>query len=101
MRLQNLRSRIDQIDLKLLRLLNQRAALALRVGALKRSRGLPLFDRQRERVIIRHVLRASRGPLPKSSLRKIFLEILRQNRRPEGRKRDGAIVSYRSSTRAQ
>jgi chorismate mutase len=81
-----LRKRIDRIDRKLLGLLHQRAALALRVGQIKRQRGLPVFDARREEAVLRQVTLANQGPLPQSSLRKIFHEILCQSRRLEAKR---------------
>jgi len=81
--LPSLRKRIDRIDRSLVRLLNQRALLARQVGALKRRRGLPVFDGKREQAVLRHVIRASRGSLPAASLRAVFRTILRQSRKLE------------------
>ena len=79
--LQQLRKRIDQVDRRLLCLLNQRAVLALRVGRLKKRHGRSLFDPRRERAILRQLTRANRGPLPAQAVRVIYREILRQVRR--------------------
>ncbi|MFN2494249.1 MAG: chorismate mutase, partial [Pyrinomonadaceae bacterium] len=46
------RTEIDEIDRELLRLLNRRARLAMKVGALKRVAGLPCCDPDRERVVL-------------------------------------------------
>lgn len=81
--LPSLRRRIDRLDQRLLRLLNQRAELALRVGRFKKRRGLPVFDSRREEAVVRQVARANRGPLSHASIRAMFLEILRQSRRLE------------------
>ena len=78
-----LRKRIDRLDLQLLRLLSHRAMLALRVGRIKRQRGVPVFDGQREEMVLRQLARANRGPLSSTSIRRIFKEILRQSRRLE------------------
>ena len=78
-----LRRRIDRLDLQLLYLLNRRAALALRVGRIKSTRRLPVFDSRREEAVLRQVTRAHCGPLPRTSIRAIFREILRQSRRLE------------------
>ena len=43
------RAEIDIIDNELLRLMNRRARLAVRVGRIKSSAGLPLADPERER----------------------------------------------------
>ena len=81
--LQQLRQRIDGLDTRLLRLLSQRAVLALRVGRLKKQRGLKLFDPQRERAILHRMTRANGGPLSPAAVRAIYREILTQVRRLE------------------
>ena len=77
----SLRREIDRIDLELLRLLSRRAGLALRVGGLKKKRGLPVFDPKREVAVLRRPTAANRGPMPASAVRTIFSGILRCNRR--------------------
>jgi chorismate mutase-like protein len=83
MTLQLLRRRIDRIDSQLLRLLNRRAGLAIRVGRLKRRRGGRLFDPARERAILRRLAEANGGPLSREAVRALYREILRQTRRVE------------------
>ena len=85
MSLPQLRRRIDRIDLHLLRLLNERAKLALQVGALKRARQQPVFDPRRERMVLRQMIEANRGPLSMASVRAIFQEILQQSRKLQTR----------------
>lgn len=81
--LTSLRRRIDVIDQRLTRLLNQRATLALEVGQIKQRQGRAVFDRRRESKILRQVIQASVGPLSPDSIRLIFREILHQSRRLE------------------
>lgn len=69
-----------------MRLLNRRARLAVEVGRIKRGRRLPVFDGRREEAVVRHVIRANRGPLPSSALRTVFRQILRHSRRLEASK---------------
>ena len=83
MNLPSLRKQIDRLDRQLLRLLNRRAALALRVGRLKRRQGLAVFDGRREQTILRQVGRANHGPLTHGSIERVFREILRQSRQLE------------------
>ena len=85
MTLDALRKRIDQIDEKLLRLLNQRAEAALRIGRIKKKQRLPVYDGRREQQVLRRLTRRNGGPLPDSSLKAIFGEILRRNRGLQGR----------------
>lgn len=76
-----LRKRIDAVDRQILRLLNRRARLVLRVGQIKRRGKLPVVDSRREKAVLERVTRAQTGPLPDASVRRIFREILRCNRR--------------------
>ena len=86
MNLQSLRKRIDRLDLQLLRLLNQRAALAVRVGQIKRRHGQPVFDKRREAEVLRRLSRANPGPFPSAAIRRMFRDILRQSRKLEATK---------------
>ena len=83
MNLQALRSQIDRVDSQLLRLLNRRASLAIRVGRLKKRQGRHLFDPKREQAILRRVTRANHGPLPPRAVQAIYRQILTQVRRFE------------------
>lgn len=80
MTLQQLRKQIDRLDSQILKLLNRRAAMAQRIGALKRKRNLPIYDGERERAVLQRLIDSSDGPLPPASTRKIFSEILRRSR---------------------
>ncbi len=79
--LNQLRKRIDRIDRKLVGLLNERAALAVRIGDLKKKEGLPVFDRRREAHILSRLSRSRNGKLPAASIREIFREILGESRK--------------------
>ncbi len=74
--LNQLRKRIDRIDRELLRWLNRRAALVVRIGHLKRKQRLPVFDSRREKEVLSRLIRTNLGPLPRNSVQKIFREIL-------------------------
>ena len=75
------RAEIDAIDHELLRMLNRRATLAMKIGESKRSAGLSLCDRGREREVVSHVFAANRGPLDARALTLIFRRIIRESRR--------------------
>lgn len=85
MAIQKWRKQIDGIDRELLRLLNRRARLALRVGAVKKMAGLGLRDPAREREILRHVVRLNPGPLDERAVADLFRRIIRESRRLEAR----------------
>jgi chorismate mutase len=74
------RAEIDETDRELLRLLNRRARLAMKVGALKREAGLPCCDPERERAVISDLQKANAGPLDALAITKVFRRIIRESR---------------------
>ncbi|MGH9968163.1 MAG: chorismate mutase [Pyrinomonadaceae bacterium] len=74
------RTEIDEVDRELLRLLNRRARLAMKVGALKRAAGLPCCDPERERVVLHTLQQANTGPLTHHTVTKLFRRIIRESR---------------------
>ena len=62
-KLSTVRLSIDRLDERLLRLLNQRANLALAIGRIKKRRKWPVYDARREAAVLGHVIHANRGPL--------------------------------------
>lgn len=86
--LEQLRKHIDRIDDRVLALLVRRARIAIRVGALKRTHGRRLFDRQRERAILRRMAAGNPGPLSARAIRAIYQKILREVRHLEERPDD-------------
>ncbi len=81
MTLSQLRKQIDALDIQLLRLLNRRAQLVLRIGHLKKKRGMPIFNSRREEEVLRRLTQTTAGPLSPAATRKIFREILRRSRK--------------------
>ena len=84
-RLSAVRRRIDQLDVRLLRELNERAALALQIGRIKKRKKWPVFDARREGFVLRHVIAANRGPLSANAVRHVFRAILSECRRRESK----------------
>lgn len=74
--LNNSRAEIDEIDRQILELLNRRASVALRVGAVKAERNAALCDRGRENEVIKNVLSLNSGPFDDRGLRNIFRRII-------------------------
>jgi chorismate mutase len=86
------RTEIDEIDRELLRLLNRRARLAMKVGTLKRAAGLPYCDPERERVVLGRLQQANTGPLDQRAIRKLFQRIIGESRRVESELLDPVIA---------
>jgi chorismate mutase len=83
MTIEDWRAEINAIDSELLRLLNERARLAVKVGERKKAVGLSVCDRTREREVIERACSANQGPLDERAVTKIFRRIIEESRRVE------------------
>ena len=79
-RLKPLREKIDALDAQLLNLLNQRAALAMQVGEVKKEVNAPVFRPEREQQVISGLQGASNGPLHNEHIAAIWREIMAAGR---------------------
>jgi len=70
------RTKIDEIDRKLVEILNQRAEAAQEIGRLKREAAMPIYEPDRERVVLSQVQEANRGPLQHRHLMQIYERIM-------------------------
>jgi chorismate mutase / prephenate dehydratase len=71
---EKLRREIDGVDDELLRLINQRARLASRIGALKA--GAPAYRPEREAEILRRMAEKNPGPLAAERVTGVFRELI-------------------------
>ena len=83
MSIESWREEIDRIDSELLRLLNMRARIAIKVAALKKAAALPLNDKDREQEVLEHVRQANTGPLDERNVSRLFRRIIRESRRAQ------------------
>lgn len=74
--LDRLRAQIDAINVKLVRLLNQRAKAAQAIGHLKQASGAAIYQPARERAVLDRVTALNAGPLTGEHLRRIFVEVI-------------------------
>lgn len=81
MTIEDWRVEIDKIDAELLRLLNARAEIAVRVGESKRVAGLSVCDRGREREVLDRARANNRGPLDGEAVERLFRTVIRESRR--------------------
>jgi chorismate mutase len=70
------RRRIDEIDRQLVEILNRRAQAAQEIGRLKRDSDLPIYEPDRERIVLEQVQKINRGPLEHRHLLQIFERIM-------------------------
>ncbi len=76
MSLDELRKRIDQLDHKLLALLNERARVVVEIGKLKSKGDRPIYAPDREKEIFEKISKANEGPLPDRCLTAIWRELM-------------------------
>ncbi len=83
MTIDELREEIDRLDNELLRIFNQRADFALRIGEIKKSKGLPVYDPTREKKIFRRMKEDNPGPLDDEAIVRLFERVIDESRRLE------------------
>jgi chorismate mutase / prephenate dehydratase len=87
--LRRLRRRIDALDRRIVRLLNERARLAREVGRTKALEGdRPVRDADREREVLLRVTMANEGPTPQADLLAIYRRLFAVARQLEKRDRE-------------
>lgn len=79
-RLDALRAEIDQVDLKLLALFNERARIVEGIGAIKKTMTMPIYEPKREEMVFRNVLGNNGGPLSEGAIRRLFERIIDEMR---------------------
>ncbi len=72
----NPRAEINAIDAELLRLLNKRVEIALKVGEFKRRDDVSLCDPNREQEVLESLCRQNAGPLSEQNVTSIFQRIM-------------------------
>ena len=71
------RDQINEIDKKLVDLLNDRAVVVMKVKKLKQKENLPLYDARREEELVESIVEYNKGPLYRDNIIQIFENILR------------------------
>lgn len=80
------RTKIDQLDEQLVRLLNDRASAAIAIGDIKRQNNAPIYEPQREQQVYDHVRSVNPGPLTTAQVQDIYervMDVMRSLQRPQ------------------
>lgn len=87
--LTRLRAEIDELDRRIVRLLNERAELTVEVGHEKSAIGRrAIRDREREREVLLRVTMANEGPLPQADVLAIYRRLIASARALETAERE-------------
>ena len=77
--LAGLRQQIDELDKRLVELLNARARIVVEVGKVKQTSGAPIYAPDREKIVLQRIRKANKeigGPLPDACLEAIYRELM-------------------------
>jgi chorismate mutase len=83
MSVEDWRRKIDEIDKRLVELLNERSRCVVEIGKIKQTTGDALYQPDREKQVLDGVVSANPGPLPDAAIRRLFERILDEARSVE------------------
>jgi chorismate mutase/prephenate dehydratase len=77
-KLADIRKRIDEIDKKLIKLISDRAKLAIRIAGIKMKQGdhASFYRPEREAQVLRRAITANQGPLPDEAIAGLFRDLM-------------------------
>lgn len=74
------RDRIDEIDVRLVHLLNERTKIVEEIGRIKQSLTLGIYEPKREEQVFANITQHNEGPLPSDAIQRIFERIIDEMR---------------------
>ncbi len=83
MTIEDWRSRIDELDRKLVQLMNDRTHCVIEIARIKKQHHMKVVDLERERTVYRNVEKANAGPLDSDGFQRIFQCLIEECRRVE------------------
>jgi chorismate mutase len=79
-RLDELRVLIDDVDRRIVALLNERTLVVENIGQVKREAQLPVYEPRREEMVFANVTTSNQGPMTADALRRIFERVIDEMR---------------------
>jgi len=83
MSIEDWRIQIDDIDRRLVKLMNDRTRCVIEIARIKKQEKMKVVDLERERNVFHNVEKENQGPLDAGSLTRIFGRIIEECRRIE------------------
>ncbi len=74
--LEALRAKIDELDHKIVTLLNDRARIVVEIGKVKQQHKAPIYSPDREKMVLDKVRKLNGGPLPDRCLEAVYRELM-------------------------
>ena len=83
MSIEDWRARIDEIDKKLVDMLNERFKCTNEIGKIKHAMNMRVYDPDREQAILARIREHNQGPLDDQAIQRLFERIFDEARRLE------------------
>ena len=80
-KLEECRVLIDDVDRRIVALLNERTQVVEEIGRVKRASELPIYEPKREEQVFANVTGSNHGPMSPDALRRIFERIIDEMRK--------------------
>ncbi|MBN2910749.1 bifunctional 3-deoxy-7-phosphoheptulonate synthase/chorismate mutase [Polycladomyces sp. WAk] len=74
---EKLRKKLDEINLQLLRIINERASVVKEIGEIKKRYSVQKFDPIRERDMLERIVQHNEGPFDDNTVRHLFKQIFK------------------------
>ncbi|MGI8991327.1 MAG: chorismate mutase [Bryobacteraceae bacterium] len=75
------RERIDDVDRRILALLNERTRTVEEIGRIKKSAQMPIYEPKREDQVYQNIVEHNRGPLSGDAVKRVFERIIDEMRK--------------------
>jgi chorismate mutase-like protein len=79
-KLEEYRVLVDDVDRRIVALLNERTGVVENIGRVKREAHLPIYEPKREDQVFANISSANHGPLTDGAVRRIFERIIDEMR---------------------
>jgi chorismate mutase len=78
--LEQFRVQVDDVDRRIVLLLNERTRVVEEIGRVKREARLPIYEPRREDQVFANISESNQGPLTAEAVRRIFERIIDEMR---------------------
>jgi chorismate mutase-like protein len=79
-KLEEFRVLVDDVDRRIVALLNERTRVVENIGRVKRQTQMPIYEPKREDQVFANISASNRGPLTEEAVRRIFERIIDEMR---------------------
>jgi chorismate mutase len=79
-KLEEYRVLIDDVDRRIVALLNERTGVVQDIGRVKREAQLPVYEPKREEQVFANITAVNQGPLTEGAVRRIFERVIDEMR---------------------